>query len=156
MLKINHENNFMECRICFEDNDPENMIAPCNCNGTSKWVHRKCIEKWIRESEFEEASKKCMECKQDYQYRYYSITQLLKIFQKVKLFFDDFAVFYSIISIIVILYLELNNPEPDFELYKKIIKGNFWFWFAVNILTEILCFYLSICEEIYAILLKIH
>jgi uncharacterized membrane protein len=32
------------CRICFE---PENLISVCNCDGTMKYVHKECIEKWI-------------------------------------------------------------------------------------------------------------
>ena len=39
-----------ECRICFESlstrEDP--LISPCLCNGTSKWVHKKCIQHWSK------------------------------------------------------------------------------------------------------------
>ena len=143
MLKINHENNFMECRICFEDNNPENMIAPCNCSGTSKWVHRKCIEKWIQECDNEEASKKCMECKQEYQSRYFGLTQLLRTFIKIKSCFNECAFLYSIPSIIAIFYLELNS-EYSYNLYKAIIIINFWCWLVINILTEILCVCLGV------------
>ena len=27
-----------ECRICFENDNPEDLISPCLCDGTSKWV----------------------------------------------------------------------------------------------------------------------
>lgn len=36
-----------QCRICLESDDDDEMIKPCNCDGSSKYVHRKCIEKWI-------------------------------------------------------------------------------------------------------------
>ena len=28
------------CRICLEDDDQNNMITPCMCIGTSKYIHR--------------------------------------------------------------------------------------------------------------------
>ena len=31
-----------ECRICYL----EEIISPCLCNGTGKWVHRECLEIW--------------------------------------------------------------------------------------------------------------
>ena len=36
------------CRICFEEDDPEHttMIAPCRCKGSSRWVHRECLDEW--------------------------------------------------------------------------------------------------------------
>lgn len=33
-----------KCRICFEG-DGE-LIAPCLCDGNSKWIHRDCLNKW--------------------------------------------------------------------------------------------------------------
>ncbi|KAL9233161.1 hypothetical protein vseg_008191 [Gypsophila vaccaria] len=35
-----------ECRICQEDDDDVNLESPCACNGTLKFAHRKCIQKW--------------------------------------------------------------------------------------------------------------
>ncbi|CAN4076940.1 unnamed protein product [Withania somnifera] len=38
--------NVGECRICQEEDDETDMEAPCACNGTLKFAHRKCIQKW--------------------------------------------------------------------------------------------------------------
>ena len=37
-----------ECRICFENYETvdNELIYPCYCSGTSKYVHRECLEKW--------------------------------------------------------------------------------------------------------------
>ncbi|KAH9607172.1 hypothetical protein KSS87_021238 [Heliosperma pusillum] len=35
-----------ECRICQEEDDDVNLESPCSCNGTLKFAHRKCIQKW--------------------------------------------------------------------------------------------------------------
>lgn len=37
----------LECRICHDHQGPD-LISPCHCAGTSKWVHESCIIKWIR------------------------------------------------------------------------------------------------------------
>ena len=34
------------CRICLDNNDIKNFIVPCECNGTIKYVHRECLNKW--------------------------------------------------------------------------------------------------------------
>ena len=35
------------CRICYE---ADSLISVCQCNGTMKFVHEKCIRKWIEVS----------------------------------------------------------------------------------------------------------
>ncbi|CAL5348078.1 unnamed protein product [Camellia sinensis] len=35
-----------ECRICQEEDEEHQMEAPCACNGTLKFAHRKCIQRW--------------------------------------------------------------------------------------------------------------
>lgn len=35
-----------ECRICQEEDDEQSLEAPCACNGTLKFAHRICIQKW--------------------------------------------------------------------------------------------------------------
>ena len=51
------------CRICWETDKEENLIQPCKCKGTMKWVHEKCLQKWLEVS----GHQKCQECK--YKYR---------------------------------------------------------------------------------------
>lgn len=48
------------CRICLEE-DREELIAPCLCKGTSKWIHRTCLDRWRRENR--RAYERCNECK---------------------------------------------------------------------------------------------
>ena len=31
------------CRICFDGNDAHTLIAPCLCKGSSRWIHRGCL-----------------------------------------------------------------------------------------------------------------
>ncbi|XP_017974102.1 PREDICTED: uncharacterized protein LOC18602355 isoform X2 [Theobroma cacao] len=36
----------VECRICQEEDDLLSLEAPCACNGTLKFAHRRCIQRW--------------------------------------------------------------------------------------------------------------
>uniref|UniRef100_A0A2P2KMM1 RING-CH-type domain-containing protein n=1 Tax=Rhizophora mucronata TaxID=61149 RepID=A0A2P2KMM1_RHIMU len=35
----------LQCRICL-DSGGEDIIAPCQCRGTQKYVHRSCLDNW--------------------------------------------------------------------------------------------------------------
>lgn len=37
----------MECRICLGDEDPETMLIPCRCRGTSAYVHDRCLRTYF-------------------------------------------------------------------------------------------------------------
>ncbi|KAG0559511.1 hypothetical protein M758_10G107100 [Ceratodon purpureus] len=35
-----------QCRICLDSEGDEELIAPCRCKGTQKYVHRSCLDHW--------------------------------------------------------------------------------------------------------------
>ena len=55
-----------ECRICLEEDEIENLISPCLCRGTSKYIHEKCLNEWRILSENREIMKKFPQCKFEY------------------------------------------------------------------------------------------
>jgi hypothetical protein len=42
-------NSKKQCRICLMDetDSPDMLVNPCNCKGTSEYVHIKCLQDWI-------------------------------------------------------------------------------------------------------------
>ena len=56
----------VECRICFEDGLEEQLISPCSCDGSSKWIHGSCLQKWREETTCQESSKRCEICTAHY------------------------------------------------------------------------------------------
>eukprot|EP00009_Paramoeba_aestuarina_P005928 CAMPEP_0201508442 /NCGR_PEP_ID=MMETSP0161_2-20130828/1817_1 /ASSEMBLY_ACC=CAM_ASM_000251 /TAXON_ID=180227 /ORGANISM="Neoparamoeba aestuarina, Strain SoJaBio B1-5/56/2" /LENGTH=355 /DNA_ID=CAMNT_0047903115 /DNA_START=141 /DNA_END=1205 /DNA_ORIENTATION=- len=52
------------CRICFDDGNTKDFIAPCQCAGSTKWVHRSCLEQWQSTSLF--AYQRCPNCLFEY------------------------------------------------------------------------------------------
>ena len=57
-----------ECRICFENESTQEnpLISPCLCRGTSKYVHKNCIQHWREVNNNTTYFWKCRECNYDY------------------------------------------------------------------------------------------
>lgn len=61
------------CRICLESTNssepfsPARLITPCQCRGTSAWVHRGCLDRW-RATQEDRAFSQCTECLFGYEY----------------------------------------------------------------------------------------
>ena len=55
------------CRVCLEDDDMHNMIAPCGCKGTSLLIHKTCLDSCRRD-----VSKRisCQVCRVEYDMPY--------------------------------------------------------------------------------------
>lgn len=49
------------CRICL-DVGGHDLIAPCHCSGTSKWVHRSCVDRWRTSRVNPRSFTHCSEC----------------------------------------------------------------------------------------------
>ena len=47
------------CRICYEDDKISNLLTPCYCKGTMKYVHQECLLTWMKMSQ----KNKCEMCK---------------------------------------------------------------------------------------------
>lgn len=62
-----------QCRICLDDDNASNMIYPCLCAGTSKYVHDKCLKQWIIMSDNPEYKIKCPSCQYTYSMQHFNI-----------------------------------------------------------------------------------
>ena len=57
-----------ECRICYEDENENSkeMINPCVCSGTQKYVHADCLEQWRNQQRGRIGRVQCQECQTFY------------------------------------------------------------------------------------------
>jgi hypothetical protein len=55
----------MQCRICLDEAGPD-FIAPCKCKGSSKFVHRSCLDTWRATNNNPKAFIECNQCKFQY------------------------------------------------------------------------------------------
>ncbi|CAI9112130.1 OLC1v1012515C1 [Oldenlandia corymbosa var. corymbosa] len=56
----------VECRICQEEDSIKNLEIPCACNGSLKFAHRECVQRWCNEK----GDITCEICHQPYQPNY--------------------------------------------------------------------------------------
>uniref|UniRef100_A0A7N1A6X5 RING-CH-type domain-containing protein n=2 Tax=Kalanchoe fedtschenkoi TaxID=63787 RepID=A0A7N1A6X5_KALFE len=56
----------LECRICQEEDNINNLEVPCACSGSLKFAHRKCVQRWCDEK----GNIMCEICQQPYQPNY--------------------------------------------------------------------------------------
>ncbi|KPI85198.1 hypothetical protein ABL78_5743 [Leptomonas seymouri] len=54
------------CRICRCREPFDDLFAPCVCSGSSKYVHRRCLEQWREMTTNPEHRRVCAECKTPY------------------------------------------------------------------------------------------
>ncbi|KAJ4462466.1 putative E3 ubiquitin-protein ligase MARCH5 [Paratrimastix pyriformis] len=69
-----------ECRICHEADSPENMIDPCACSGSIKWVHRKCLDEWRVAAPDPKAFFECTTCHTKYDLMVNTHSNRMRIF----------------------------------------------------------------------------
>lgn len=56
------------CRICFEESQSRNgFISPCRCSGSSKHVHRECLDRWRSQNPDGLNFRRCNTCHFEYQ-----------------------------------------------------------------------------------------
>jgi hypothetical protein len=55
-----------QCRICLDNDHPDELISPCLCNGSSAYVHRKCLNDWRSENANGKGFKSCDICQFEY------------------------------------------------------------------------------------------
>eukprot|EP00834_Sanchytrium_tribonematis_P003751 NODE_156_length_15158_cov_0.791553.p8 type:complete len:194 gc:universal NODE_156_length_15158_cov_0.791553:14238-14819(+) len=53
-----------QCRICYDSENQEELISPCLCKGSQKWVHVECLNEWRATSQ--QSFYKCPTCKYEY------------------------------------------------------------------------------------------
>lgn len=114
------------CRICLDEDNEENLISPCLCNGTSKYVHFECIEEWRVNNQNQEAQEKCMECNAPYKLvnKYPKETYFIDF--KNDFFIKNFLRPYMIIlpSLMFIIPVDIADNYQSLRLLDTIYFNN--------------------------------
>lgn len=103
-----------ECRICLEEDEEENLISPCLCRGTTKYIHEKCLNEWRTLSENTDNQTICPQCKFEYVLEEREIVLDNNItFKLIKLFGNSFSklIFFNffILGLMSYIFFLLNN-----------------------------------------------
>jgi hypothetical protein len=60
-----------QCRYCLDDGNQSDIIKPCNCIGSSEWIHRACLNRWRASSCAGDRFNRCEICLTIYEYEPY-------------------------------------------------------------------------------------
>ena len=110
------------CRICLDEEDTlDELISPCRCSGSSKYVHIDCLQKWRNTSRGQRGENICMECHTEYIIRKtHDREKLINIETSVL-----FQLIYYIPGIISLIIYLLEGDDANFitfldggEIYK--------------------------------------
>ena len=103
------------CRICFEDTtNREEIINPCNCKGSSKYVHKNCINQWFKFNLSNKNYDICNSCLSKYNRKTendISMTKMIdrKFFTNELIILITFFVFFFIITLLVSIFPSFGN-----------------------------------------------
>lgn len=119
--------NEQQCRICLDNDTPENMIHPCQCSGTSKYVHKKCIKQWILLSDNPEYKKICPTCKYKYVTETVNINDNVIKCNPIYNFLANnlwiSALFHQTLLIILTLFISIfdgiSHQYPNYPIYNS-------------------------------------
>jgi hypothetical protein len=106
------------CRFCFEKAESENpLIDPCNCIGSTKYVHVVCLRKWRLHTTNNEWTNKCQLCLSDYAlYLRWQKEQLPILTNSLYILVEKH---YAVTIILYYLHLAFLSFYPS--IYKTII-----------------------------------
>ena len=116
--------NSHSCRICLEEDNVDNMIYPCKCKGTTKYVHKHCLNEWRTTSENRDNFKRCEMC--HYEYKIINEPLNESFCSKILRYLSSqFFAFYLFYSMLVFLFGQMFYYIDDKkEIYSTITFNN--------------------------------
>ncbi|CAD6256299.1 unnamed protein product [Miscanthus lutarioriparius] len=106
----------LQCRICLET-DGRDFIAPCKCKGTSKYVHRDCLDHW-RSVKEGFAFSHCTTCKAPYYLRVHSHTDRKWRTLKFRFFVTrDILFIFALVQIVISALAYLVHFIDGYQQY---------------------------------------
>jgi len=115
-----------ECRLCFEAGEAS-LIAPCDCIGSMRWVHRSCLNQWRYHGQptNQRAMTHCPTCAYEYKlYCNFDVNERQRHKRKYccRLFRDTaiaFSVFQVMLCLLAIGIRMLDHDEWVLQLVTK-------------------------------------
>lgn len=145
------------CRICLEADRQNDLMAPCRCKGSSKWVHRACLDQWRAYNANDLAFSECMECRFPYQFQQQASTMGRKQHLRRLLYWflvsRDVMVVTVLVQVVILFFallfwlaarneegvVEWTGSEPYQEPVCVSPGCQFWSCYAVGLLIFFLC-----------------
>lgn len=157
-MSIMEENESKQCRICFDSDNPNELISPCLCNGSSAYVHRTCLNNWRSTNTNGRTFKFCNVCQ--FEYVIQTVINDPKS-ERERLIKYHFFVFRDVISIILLIQSIIiglafllkridRNSEDIKHLFPDSIKGFTVYYLSASILLLALLGLLALIVSCFA------
>lgn len=131
------------CRYCLENEPKGDLIVPCSCNGSVKFVHKGCLLKWLRgqseqvvipglfQQHFDPV---CELCHFKYRVVYnQDQTQLRRELAKYTAFITFFLLCSYFTTGIIAKWLDLSLLAKDSEWNNVVVNGFIWTHFILGL-----------------------
>jgi len=134
-----------KCRICLDGDDPDlgKLIKPCKCNGSIRYVHVVCLNRWRNTSTSRSAFFQCPQCRYKYHFaRTYVVgmatSPLLISFFSLNLFI--LLVFAaSFVGSFVLRYFD--NSDFTYSSY------SYWFYDPISATQNFIAYAIRLMDE---------
>lgn len=110
------EDNYT-CRICLEDDQSHGLIYPCKCTGTSKYVHKKCLNEWRMITNNKDNQYKCEICN----YRYVIIPSRDNQNCFIKTVFSTNCVYFCMNILALMFYFVFKFIDPRHKIAQAFV-----------------------------------
>lgn len=151
-IKLSQYQQLACCRYCFSEENEPDLVSPCKCKGTTKYVHKKCLKEWfvhknnkiVMPGAFHQFDHSCEICHTAYKLSFNNIET------EHKLYYDLFVYILSITSILLSTYIGLGfGLQQTGHLFTE--RGSLWENVFYNgfILTHIILGIFYICVLLF-------
>ena len=114
-----NEQHIKVCCICLDEEDHKDLISPCNCSGSTKYIHRDCLENWRSTNINEDNYKRCEICHFEYEIEKQVLPCSSKICKGILWTLTQLPGFlYILIQLLILLFTYLYYYiDPDLKLF---------------------------------------
>ena len=113
------------CRICLEEDLISNMISPCRCSGSSKYVHSNCLNEWRSVSSNTEHFYQCDICKFKYKFKPNEQESNNLILQKFCKYISTHSFCFFLFYFFIVFILSFIIKTIDYNFNDSIKKNIF-------------------------------
>ncbi len=145
-------NEVMVCKICYDKGtDDMPLIYPCTCQGSMKYIHVKCLKKWLGDKDITKEKPFCEICKHEYKinliYEYFFSEKKCCLMMKTLIMV--FVVASIVLTLLIVLIMGILGSTGEFtegrmKQFKSIMIG-----IAILILILVLLTYFRDCKQNY-------
>lgn len=122
------------CRYCYSSDDVVDLISPCKCTGTARYIHQTCLLKWINMNESVSGKFTCEICHTEYIIEYRIVWENL---------FTRAVIKHMLIRVIIPVCLMAVLMTPTlYYLVKMLVAMG---WPMPVIIALIIGFVLAVC-----------